>query len=181
MDHRPFQVLSAGYRIQLREWPQGFTMVRNHETLELPAAGSECSHTASHQGSFFSGWGLKWLYVPVLRKGPTLSTISNTHTHTDSEMYFLHIYKNDTRDFFCLFLALRMLSVIDADVYMGWNLKLFKALTLSPLRTDHPVKPLTIMILNLLWLINILTVYLMVLHSKLLCILSCGWLYFICG
>lgn len=29
MDHRPFQVLTAGYRIELRGWPQGPAMVRN--------------------------------------------------------------------------------------------------------------------------------------------------------
>lgn len=125
MDHRPFQVPSAGYRIQLREWPQGSEMVRNHETLELPAGCCQRRHTASHQvsSSVFFGQVTSCLTSLVSEKDhPTRS-----HKHSVFSLFLsleiggeLDMRKWQLR-FICLLQRWRMLLLhIDADNYTVW-------------------------------------------------------------
>lgn len=51
MDHDLFQVPSAEYKIQLREWPQGSAMARKHEALKITAGCCQSRYTASYQVS----------------------------------------------------------------------------------------------------------------------------------
>lgn len=90
MDHRPFQVPSAGYRIQLREWPQGSEMVRNHETLELPAGCCQHRHTASHQVSSSVFFWQATSCPPSLypEKNQTNSAPTLTHTRSVFSCFF---------------------------------------------------------------------------------------------